>query len=122
MNSKISRFLVRWLVSVLALWITFELLGNESISFDGEVSVLIISGLILAILNTILKPIVVFLTLPAVLLTMGIFIIVINALMVLIVSWLYGPFEISGFGIAVITGMVIGLVNWLVSALLEDEK
>jgi putative membrane protein len=122
MNSKISRFLVRWLVSVLALWITFELLGNESISFGGEVSVLIISGLILAILNTILKPVVVFLTLPAVLLTMGIFIIVINALMVLIVSWLYGPFEISGFGIAVITGMVIGLVNWLVSALLEDEK
>ena len=122
MNTKLSRFLVRWAVSTLGLWIAYELLGSESISFGGEIRAVIFSGFLLALLNTILKPIVVFLTLPAVLLTLGIFMIVINALMISLVAWIYGPLEVSGFGIAVITGMVIGLVNWLVSALLEDKK
>jgi putative membrane protein len=109
-------------VSVLGLWIASELLGPESISFGGRVGAVIISGFLLALINTLIKPIVVFLTLPAVLLTLGIFMIVINALMILLVAWLYGPLEVSGFGIAVITGMVIGLVNWLVSAILEKQE
>ena len=47
--------------------------------------------------------------------------VVINALMVLLAAALYGPLEVSGFGVAIITGLVIGLVNWLVSAILEDK-
>lgn len=122
MNTTLSRFLVRWAVSVLGLWVAYELLGPESITFGGRIGAVVFSGFMLAVLNTVLRPVVVFLTLPAVLLTLGIFMIVINALMILLVAWLYEPLEVSGFGIAVITGMVIGLVNWLVSALLEDKK
>lgn len=121
-KSPKSRFLVRWLVSGLGLWIAAEVLGSESISYGGKASAIIISGFILALVNTFVKPIVVFLTLPAVLLTLGIFMIVINALMVLFAAWLYGPLQVSGFGIAVITGILIGLVNWLVGILLEEEK
>jgi putative membrane protein len=118
MNTKKSRFLVRWAVSVLGLWIASELLGSESISFEGRLSAIILSGLILAIVNTVIRPIIVFLTLPAVLLTLGIFMVFINGFMIVLAAWLYGPLQVSGFGIAIITGIVIGLVNWLVSVLL----
>ena len=83
MKKSQSRFLVRWFVSAFGLWVAAGLLGNESISFEGKVSAIILSGLILAIVNTIIKPLVVFMTLPAVLLSLGVFMVVINALMVL---------------------------------------
>lgn len=121
-NTASGRFVVRWFVGGFGLWVASELLGSESIDFQGRFSAVIISGLILAIVNTIIRPVVVFLTLPAVLLTLGIFMVVINALMVLFAAWLYEPLEVSGFGIAVIAGIIIGIVNWLVSALLEGEK
>ncbi len=121
MNPKLTRFLVRWAVSVLGLWIASELLGNESISFGGQLSAVVISGLLLAVMNTVIRPILVMFTLPAVVLTLGIFMVFINGLTVALAAWLYGPLEIAGFGIAIITGIVVGLVNWLVSALLEDK-
>ncbi len=121
-SPKVYKFLVRWGVSVLGLWIASELLGNESISYQGRIGAVVFSGLILAVVNTIIRPIVVFFTLPAVLLSLGIFMVVINALMILLAAWLYGPLEVDGFGIALITGLVIGVVNWLVSAILEDKK
>lgn len=122
MNTRLSRFLVRWAVSILGLWIASELLGSESLSFGGRVSAIIFSGLILAAVNTLVRPVIVLFTLPAVLLTLGIFMIFINGFMIMIAAWLYGPLEVSGYGIAIITGIVVGLVNWLVSALLEDNK
>jgi putative membrane protein len=122
MKTVRGRFVVRWFVGSFGLWVASELLGNESISFEGRFSVVLFSGLILALVNVFIKPLLVFLTLPAVLLTLGIFMVVINAVVVLLAAWLYGPLEVSGFGIAVITGMIIGLVNWLVTAFLEDKK
>lgn len=122
MKTARGRFIVRWFVSSFGLWAASELLGSESISFEGRFSAVLFSGLILALVNVFIRPFIVFLTLPAVLLSLGIFMIVINALMVLFAAWIYGPLEVSGFGIAVITGMIIGIVNWLVSAFLEGEK
>jgi putative membrane protein len=122
MNTRFSRFMVRWGVSALGLWIAAELLGSESISFGGKVGAVIISGLILAITNTVIRPILVFLTLPAVLMSLGIFMVFINGFIILIAAWLYEPLEVAGYGIAIIAGIVIGLVNWLVTALLEDNK
>ena len=120
-KKRLSKFAVRWFVGSLGLWIAATFLGSESVDYQDQIGVIIISGFLLALVNTIIRPIVVFMTLPAVLLTLGIFMVIINALMVLLVAWLYSPLEISGFGIAVITGLVIGLVNWLVSAILEDK-
>ncbi len=122
MKSVRGRFVVRWFVSSFGLWIAAELLGNETISFGDRFSAVIISGLILALLNSFIRPLVVFLTLPAVLITLGIFMLVINALMVMLAANLYGPLEVDGFGAAIMVGIIIGLVNWLVSILLEDEK
>ncbi len=115
------RFLVRWLVSALGLWIAAAFLGSH-LTYNNSAAVLVVAGFILAIVNSVLKPIVVFLSLPAVLITLGLFMLVINALMIMLVAWLYGPFNVSGFWPAVLAGIVIGLVNYLVTAILESRE
>ena len=120
MKSGKTRFVVRWFVASFGLWFAAELLGETSISFGDSFWTIVVSGFILALANTFIRPLVVFLTLPAVLLTLGIFMVVINALMVLLAAWLYTPLEVSSFGVALIAGMVIGIVNWIVTALLDE--
>lgn len=117
----IYRFLVRWLVCSLGLWIASGLLSS-SITYDGSLWVIIIAGLILAIINAIIRPMVVLLSLPAILFTLGLFMVVINGLMVFLVSWLYEPLHITSFWTAVLAGMIIGLVNYLVTAILENRE
>jgi putative membrane protein len=108
-------------VSSLGLWIAAGFL-SDSISYNHEASVIIISGLVLAIINTVLKPILIIFSLPAIIFTLGLFVIIINGLTVYIASRLYGPLNITNFWAAVFAGMVIGLVNYLVTAILEDVK
>lgn len=115
------RFLVRWGVCTLGLWIAAALLGSN-LTYEDRISVLVIAGLILAIVNSIIKPIVVLFTLPAVLLTLGLFMLVVNALMVLLVAWLYNPLDVSGFWSAMLAGLIIAVVNFLVSIILENGQ
>ncbi|MEK7059546.1 MAG: phage holin family protein [Patescibacteria group bacterium] len=121
MNRPIYRFLTRWFVSSLGLWIAANFLSS-SISYDNKLRVIVIAGLILAIINAILKPILIVFSLPAILVTLGLFMIIINGLTVFIASKLYHPLHITNFWAAVFAGMVIGLVNYLVTAILEDTK
>jgi putative membrane protein len=121
MRSPFVRFLVRWLVCSLGLWIAAGLL-SRSVSYSNDTAVIIIAGLILAIINTILKPIVVILSLPAVLLSLGLFMIVINGFTVYLASRLYSSFHVTNFGAAILVGMVIGLVNYLVTTILESSS
>jgi putative membrane protein len=114
-------FLIRWFVCSLGLWIAASFLST-SISYDSRFKVIVIAGLVLAIINIVLKPILVIFTLPAILLTLGLFMILINGLTVFLVSKLYTPLHITNFWAAVFAGMVIGLVNYLVTAILEDTK
>lgn len=96
-------------------------LGADRISYEGGLFVILIAGLVLAVVNTILKPIIVMLSLPAILFSLGLFMIVINALMVLVASWFYSRLEVEGFGTALMAGIIIGLVNYLVTAILEER-
>jgi putative membrane protein len=120
-SRPLYRFLTRWLVCSLGLWIAAGFLSN-SISYDSRLRVIVIAGLILAVINIIIKPILVIFSLPAILLTLGLFMIIINGLTVFIASKLYSPLHITNFWAAVFAGMVIGLVNYLVTAILEDTK
>lgn len=76
----------------------------------------------LAIINAILRPIIVIFSLPAILITLGLFMVVINGLMVFLVSKLYTPLEVDNFWAAILAGMIIGLVNYLVTAILENRE
>ncbi|MDB5182116.1 MAG: putative rane protein [Candidatus Saccharibacteria bacterium] len=121
MNRPFTRFLIRWLVSSLGLWIAAGLL-TDAITYNGSIGVIIMAGLILAIINVFIKPIVVILSLPAILFTLGLFMVVVNGFMVFLASKLYGPLHVTNFWAAILAGMVIGLVNYLVSAILEERK
>ena len=114
------RFILRWFICGLGLWVAAGVLHGH-IDYGHHIGAVVIAGFILAVLNTIIKPILVLASLPAILLTLGLFMIVINGLIVLLASKLYSGLQISGFGIAMLTGIIIGLVNYLVTAILEDR-
>lgn len=116
----IYRLLVRWLVCSLGLWIAAGLFRSH-ISYDHRFQVVLIAGLLLAIINAILRPILVIFSLPAILFTLGLFMIVINGFTVFLVSKLYAPLHITSFWVAILAGMIIGLVNYLVTTILEDR-
>ena len=119
MNKPFTRFLIRWFVCGLGLWVASLILTN-GIEFNRFIAI-VIAGLVLAIMNTIIKPIVIILSLPAILLSLGLFMIVINGLMVMLASKLYTPLQVTNFGAAMLAGMIIGLVNYLVTTILEEK-
>ncbi len=121
MNKPLYRFLTRWLVCSLGLWIAAGFLST-SITYNSELRVIIIAGLVLAIINIVIKPVLVIFSLPALVLTLGLFMVIINGLTVFIASKLYTSLHVTNFWAAVFAGMVIGLVNYLVTAILEDIK
>lgn len=119
MKAALGRFLLRWFVCVLGLWIAAGFL-NGGITYDDDIKIILVAGFVLAIVNSIIKPLVVLLSLPAILFSLGLFMIVVNGLMVMLASYLYGPLEVAGFGAAMLTGVIIGIVNILVTAIVED--
>lgn len=118
-NKPIFRFLTRWLVCSLGLWIAAGFVDG-SINYNNEAKVIILAGLVLAIINIVIKPLLIIFSLPAILLSLGLFMIVINGLTVFLASKLYAPLEITNFWAAVFAGMMIGVVNYLVSAILKE--
>ncbi len=118
-RGPIGRFVLRWFISGLGIWVAAGLLGGR-IDYTSSAAI-VLSGLFLAIANTIIKPIVVVLSLPAILFSLGLFMIVINGLMVIIVAKVYSGLHITNFGTAMLAGMIIGLVNYLVTTILEDK-
>ena len=121
LKHPLSRFLMRWLVSGFGLWLAATIL-DKSITYGNQAKVIIIAGLILAVINTVLKPFLIILSLPAILFSLGLFIVIINGLTVYITSKLYAPLEITSFWAAVFAGLVVGLVNYLVTAILEEVR
>lgn len=111
---------MRWAVCSLGLFIAAGFLSG-SIDYGNEAHVLLVAGLVLAVINIILKPLLIVLSLPAILFTLGLFMIIVNGATVYIASKLYAPLHVTNFWAAVFAGMVIGLVNYLVTAILEER-
>jgi putative membrane protein len=119
MKNMIIRFIFRWFVSTLGLWIAAGIIGGDRITYENSLGVIAVAGLILALVNMIIKPIVILFSLPAILFSLGLFMIVINAAMVSLASWLYEPLEVTNFWVAILAGIIIGIVNYLVTAIFE---
>lgn len=114
-------FLMRWLLNSFGLWIAVRLLGSTVNSTDealGAVGVFMLAGLIFSLVNTIVKPIVVILALPAILLTLGLFTLLVNGLMVYVSLQLAPGVEMS-FGNSILAGLILSLVNYIVSSALD---
>ena len=113
-------YTVRWIVCSLGLWIAAGLLDG-AVDYQNRISVVLVAGAILALINYIIRPLLIFISVPAILITLGLFMIVINGATVYLASALYAPLHITSFGVAIVTGLIIGLVNYLVTAILETR-
>ena len=120
MKHILTRFAVRWLVSSLGLWVAASLLGPARLDVGGRWGTVLGAGFFLALANMLLKPLLIILSFPAIIISLGLFMLVVNGLMILIASWLYSPLKVHGLGVAIVAGIVVGLVNYLVSRVLED--
>jgi putative membrane protein len=115
----IVRFLVFWGVNTLSLWVADELF--DGVSFLTPQS-LLVAGLMLGIVNTFLKPLLVVLTLPLSVLTLGIFVLVINALMLLLVAWLVPGFMVAGFWAGFFVAIFVAVFSFIVNSLIGFNK
>lgn len=114
----IETFVLRWFVCSLGLWVAAGLLRG-AVEYQDRLAVVVTAGAVLAVINTLIKPLLVLVSIPAILLTLGVFMLVINGAMVYLASRLYPALHIESFGVAILTGLIIGLVNYLVTAILE---
>jgi putative membrane protein len=115
-----TRFIARWAVSALGLWVASGLLGPERLSVGNTVWTVLIAGLFLALVNMAIKPILVILSFPAILLSLGFFMLIINGFLIILVHWIYNPLYVKNLWVAVAAGVIVGIVNFLVSKILED--
>ncbi|MGK2896804.1 MAG: phage holin family protein [Candidatus Saccharimonadales bacterium] len=120
MKQQFTVFLVRWLLNTFGIWVTIRLFGTglQPSEIDAGFGAYFIAGLIFSIVNTILRPIVVILSLPAILLTLGLFTFIINGLMVYISLELTPGIQMT-FWYSVLTGIVLSLINYIMSSLMD---
>ena len=111
-------FLVRLLVSALGLWLASELVSGIEVHGGWT---LLGAALLLGIVNAIVRPLLVILTLPATLLTLGLFLLVINAAMLGLVAWMFDGFTISGFWAAFFGALVVSVTAWLASSFIGSR-
>jgi putative membrane protein len=109
-------FIVRLLIHMVAILIISYLLPGL-IRVDGIWAALV-AAFLLGIVNTVLRPILIFFTLPITILTLGLFLLVINGLMLLLVSSIVGGFHVNGFWGGVLGSILISLVSWFLSRVL----
>lgn len=120
MKKQFFAFSIRWVLNSFGLWVAVRLFGT---GYDDEVVTagaggFLLAGLIFSIINSVLKPIVIILSLPAILVTLGLFTIIVNGLMVYL-SLKLAPGIHMTFWYSVLTGMILSLVNYIVSSALE---
>ncbi|MGI4849612.1 MAG: phage holin family protein [Janthinobacterium lividum] len=109
------RLLLLWLINTVALFAVPYLM--RSISID-DFSTALVAALVLALVNTLIRPILVLLTLPVTLLTLGLFILVINGVMFWAVAQLVDGFHVASFGAAILGALLYSIISWVLASLL----
>jgi putative membrane protein len=108
-----KEFLLRWFVTTLAVLGATWLIPGLSYDTTGT---LLGAALLLGIINALVRPVLLLLSLPFIIMTMGFFILVINALLILFVSKVIPGFHVAGFWTALFAGIIIGLFSWVLSS------
>lgn len=103
-------FILRGLIAALGLWAATELLSGFTI--DTALT-LILAGLLLGLVNAVVRPFVLLLSLPALLFTLGLFLLVVNAAMIGLVALMLPGFKIAGFWTAVGGALIVSIVSWV---------
>lgn len=108
-------FIMRWFLCSLGLWIAVQLFGYDTLSsVPMSVATFLLAGLIFSAINAIIKPFITVLSLPFVLVTMGLFTIIINGLMVWLTIAISPNIHMS-FGWAIVSSLILSLINYLLN-------
>ena len=103
-------FLFRAALSVVGLWIATRWVGGIRID---NAQTLVLAGVVLGVVNAIVRPIAVILTFPLTILTLGFFLLVVNAGMVGLTAWLLPGFHVAGFGSALLASLIVSVTGWI---------
>jgi len=118
------RFLIRLLISAVALWVATEIVPG--VTYKGELVYLLLVALVFGVVNALARPLLVFLSCPMLVLTLGLFIFVVNAVVLWLTSALSGKlglgFHVDGFGSAFLGALVVSVVSLLLSILAPDPE
>lgn len=106
--------LLHWLVFTLAIVITAYLLPGVKVTGMGPA---FIAALVLGIINTIIRPVLIFLTLPINIVTLGLFTLVINAILIMATSAIVSGFSVSNFWWAVLFSIILSIINAILNAI-----
>jgi putative membrane protein len=104
----LRRFLIQWFFNFVALWVAAGLLSG--IDYDG-IGVLIVASLVFSVVNMFIKPLVIFFTLPLVIVTLGLALFFVNLFMLYLTSWIVDDFTIDSFGWAILATIIVWAVN-----------
>lgn len=105
-------FLLRFSIVAFGLWLASILVPGIDVQGVGT---LLGATLLLGIVNAVVRPVLIILTFPVTILTLGLFLLVINAAMLGLVAWMFDNFSIAGFGAALLGSIVVSLTAWLAS-------
>jgi putative membrane protein len=121
------QLIIRFVVNGIALWIAALVVDGvdiEASTTTGEVLTILAIAAVFAVVNIVVRPIVKILSLPLYVITLGLFTFVVNALMLLLTSWIADlldvPFHVDGFWSALLGGLVISFVSWMINLLLPS--
>lgn len=120
MRKQALQFVVRWLANSIGVWLAGSFF--HIVDYRSSWVVVICGGFVLALLNALVKPFLVIFTLPAIALSLGLFMIIINGAIVYMAAFLYGPLDVASFPEAVLAGMLISLLNYIVNIVLEARN
>ncbi|MDD4334639.1 MAG: phage holin family protein [Desulfotomaculaceae bacterium] len=111
-----SRWLIRWILNVMGIIITANIING----FDVTVLGAIVGSVLFGFVNATIRPVILLVTLPINVLTLGLFTLVINGLMLWLVSAVIKGFEIQSFGVAFIAALLITVISSLISFFIKD--
>ena len=110
----IAKLILSCIAIALSAWLTPGVSIPEVSSGSGIIT-LIIVAVVLALLNTFIKPIIKLLALPVTMITLGLFLLVINALIILLCSWIVDSFAVEGFASALVFSIILSVITWILN-------
>lgn len=113
-----SKFVARIIINFIGLGAAVYLL--DGINYGDDPLVLVVAALIFSLANAFLKPILVILSLPFIVITLGLFTVVINGALLYLTDALYDAFSIESFGVTVLTALIMSFVNMILTAIVGD--
>jgi putative membrane protein len=111
-EAALRGFFFRLLITALGLWAAAKIVPGVQIDGWGN---LLVAALLLGIVNAVIRPVILILTLPLTVLTLGLFILVVNGISLSVVAWLMPGFTLSGLGSAILGSIIVGLTSWFAS-------